>query len=127
MPPVDPDLGKLPLDLPTPEPETPFRRRKPYRFSTLCATVDNPDMKDQYGSSSVPIYQTATFKGVSGQYDYTRSGNPTRSHLRKFYCLLHIQSLIRDIQNTILQRSLLLHIHSQFHLGWPLWMLSFVC
>ncbi|KAG8965663.1 cystathionine beta-lyase [Tulasnella sp. 419] len=55
--------------------------RKPWHFSTLCATVENPDRKDQYGSSSVPIYQTATFKGVGGEYDYTRSGNPTRSHL----------------------------------------------
>ncbi|RPD61166.1 cystathionine beta-lyase [Lentinus tigrinus ALCF2SS1-7] len=72
-------------DLPTPEPESPSltRPRQPYRFSTLCATVDSPDAdhKDQHGSSSVPIYQTATFKGVGGQYDYTRSGNPTRSHL----------------------------------------------
>ncbi|KAG9050207.1 cystathionine beta-lyase, partial [Tulasnella sp. UAMH 9824] len=55
--------------------------RKPYHFSTLCATVDNPNAKDQYGSSSVPIYQTATFKGMGGEYDYSRSGNPTRSHL----------------------------------------------
>ncbi|PFH53110.1 hypothetical protein AMATHDRAFT_55556 [Amanita thiersii Skay4041] len=68
-------------DLPTPEPESPMRPRKPYRFSTLCATVENPSMKDQYGSSSVPIYQTATFKGMGNEYDYTRSGNPTRSHL----------------------------------------------
>ncbi|KAF8907338.1 cystathionine beta-lyase [Gymnopilus junonius] len=82
-PSIDPRaLGKLPAhDLPTPEPESPLRPRKPYRFSTLCATVENPDMKDQYGSSSVPIYQTATFKGVGEQYDYSRSGNPTRSHL----------------------------------------------
>ncbi|KAJ3553944.1 hypothetical protein NM688_g3359 [Phlebia brevispora] len=72
-------------DLPTPEPDSPLlpRARKPYRFSTLCATVENPNEnhKDQYGSSSVPIYQTATFKGVGGEYDYTRSGNPTRTHL----------------------------------------------
>ncbi|KAJ7086102.1 Cys/Met metabolism PLP-dependent enzyme-domain-containing protein [Mycena belliarum] len=68
-------------DLPTPEPESPMRSRKPYRFSTLCATVENPDQKDQYGSSSVPIYQSATFKGVGNAYDYSRSGNPTRSHL----------------------------------------------
>ena len=86
MSPADPrGLGKLPLnELPTPEPDSPLRPRKPFRFSTLCATVDNPDMKDQYGSSSVPIYQTTTFKGMSGQYDYSRSGNPTRSHLRIF-------------------------------------------
>ncbi|CED82307.1 mevalonate kinase [Phaffia rhodozyma] len=60
-----------------------------WRFATECATVENPslDLKDQHGSSSVPIYQTATFKGMNGQFDYTRSGNPTRSflehHLRK--------------------------------------------
>ena len=72
------------VDLPTPGPESPRAPRKPYRFATLCATVENPDMKDQYAASSVPIYQTATFKGVSGQYDYTRSGNPTRSHLGAF-------------------------------------------
>ncbi|KDQ19224.1 hypothetical protein BOTBODRAFT_126004 [Botryobasidium botryosum FD-172 SS1] len=70
-----------PFDLPTPLPDSPSRRRHAYHFSTQCATVENPSQKDQYGSSSVPIYQTATFKGVDGQYDYTRSGNPTRSHL----------------------------------------------
>ena len=72
-------------ELPTPEPDSPSlpRSRQAYRFSTLCATVDNPNPnhKDQHGSSSVPIYQTATFKGVAGEYDYSRSGNPTRSHL----------------------------------------------
>ncbi|KAF5381979.1 hypothetical protein D9615_004291 [Tricholomella constricta] len=82
-PSIDPKTAsKLPIhDLPTPEPESPMRQRKPYRFSTLCATVDNPDMKDQYGSSAVPIYQSATFKGVGNDFDYSRSGNPTRSHL----------------------------------------------
>jgi len=68
-------------DLPTPDPDSPLKIRRPYKFSTLCATVENPHQKDQYGSSSVPIYQTATFKGVAGEYDYSRSGNPTRSHL----------------------------------------------
>jgi len=76
------DANKSPMhDLPTPEPESPLRPRNPYRFSTLCATVENPDMKDQHGSSSVPIYQSATFKGIGNQFDYSRSGNPTRSHL----------------------------------------------
>ncbi|KAJ9094961.1 hypothetical protein QFC21_005753 [Naganishia friedmannii] len=50
-----------------------------YRFGTLCVTTEH---KDQFGASSVPIYQTATFKGMpGGQYDYTRSGNPTRTAL----------------------------------------------
>ncbi|KAJ7454764.1 cystathionine beta-lyase [Mycena latifolia] len=79
-PTIDPKVRPV-HDLPTPEPESPLRSRKPYRFSTLCATVENPDQKDQYGSSSVPIYQSATFKGVGNVYDYSRSGNPTRSHL----------------------------------------------
>ncbi|KAF8340619.1 pyridoxal phosphate-dependent transferase [Cantharellus anzutake] len=70
------------LDSETPLPDSPagFRTRR-YHFSTLCATVENPEQKDQYNASSVPIYQSATFKGMDGQYDYTRSGNPTRSHL----------------------------------------------
>ncbi|CAE6421912.1 unnamed protein product [Rhizoctonia solani] len=70
-----------PYTLETPVPESPSVRRRQYHFSTQCATVENPSQKDQYGSSSVPIYQTATFKGMGGAYDYTRSGNPTRSHL----------------------------------------------
>ncbi|GAA5987708.1 hypothetical protein JCM11641_002566 [Rhodosporidiobolus odoratus] len=58
-------------------------RARPWRFATLAASVDSPSPahKDQFGASSVPIYQTATFKGMGGEYDYTRSGNPTRSHL----------------------------------------------
>lgn len=59
-----------------------------WRFSTICANVDG---KDQYGASSTPIYQTATFKGMDGQYDYTRSGNPTRAALgeSELACLSH--------------------------------------
>ncbi|KAJ7242803.1 cystathionine beta-lyase [Mycena haematopus] len=79
-PKIDPKASPI-HDLPTPDPESPVRSRKPYRFSTLCATVENPDHKDQYGSSAVPIYQSATFKGVGNVYDYSRSGNPTRTHL----------------------------------------------
>lgn len=75
----------LPLKSPT-ESEQRLARSANWRFSTLCAAVDS---KDQYGASSTPIYQTATFKGMDGQYDYTRSGNPTRgaleSHLNRLY------------------------------------------
>ncbi|PWN48058.1 cystathionine beta-l [Violaceomyces palustris] len=66
-------------------------RRGPngYRFATQCATVEDPNHKDQYGSSSVPIYMTATFKGLPGaEFDYTRSGNPTRSMLQHHLCQL---------------------------------------
>lgn len=48
---------------------------------TLVLYSATTESKDQYGASSVPIYQTATFKGLNGEYDYTRSGNPTRTAL----------------------------------------------
>lgn len=42
---------------------------------------------DPHGANSTPIYQTATFEQESalefGQYDYSRSGNPTRDVLEK--------------------------------------------
>ncbi|CAN4118525.1 unnamed protein product [Withania somnifera] len=42
---------------------------------------------DPYGALSTPLYQTSTFKQPlateNGQYDYTRSGNPTRDVLEK--------------------------------------------
>lgn len=47
--------------------------------STRCVELDKTD---QFGSIAPPIYQTATFRQPSatefGEYDYTRSGNPTR-------------------------------------------------
>ncbi|CAD7971202.1 unnamed protein product [Amoebophrya sp. A120] len=47
---------------------------------------------DPYKPSSTPLYQTATFKAPTadsfGEYDYTRSGNPTRTALEKHAALL---------------------------------------
>jgi cystathionine beta-lyase len=52
----------------------------------------NPCENDPYGASSMPIYQTATFAQPSatmfGEYDYTRSGNPTRDALQNQIALL---------------------------------------
>lgn len=46
----------------------------------------NPCEKDPHGATSMPIYQTATFQQIGattfGEYDYTRSGNPTRDALQ---------------------------------------------
>jgi cystathionine beta-lyase len=43
-------------------------------------------LRDPYGATSTPIYQTATFAqphaDQSGEYDYSRSGNPTRDELQ---------------------------------------------
>ena len=109
-------------------PDSPAVRR-PYHFATQCATVDNPNQKDQYGSSSVPIYQTATFKGMGGQYDYTRSGNPTRSHLGTMASMAkHAISPFRHFrphtltvpppQNTISQKYTLLNMPSLYLREW---------
>ncbi|KAI8870827.1 cystathionine beta-lyase [Ramicandelaber brevisporus] len=66
--------------------------KRRYRPATELVTVDLADgtsssgVRDLYNSASVPIYQSATFKqtsasGAAHGYDYSRSGNPTRSHL----------------------------------------------
>lgn len=59
----------------------------PGRRFALDTELVFTEHSDQYKSSSVPIYQTATFKQDSlsnmGEYDYTRSGNPTRTHLER--------------------------------------------
>ena len=55
---------------------------EPYSFRTLCTTIRDPEHRDQYGASSMPVYLTATFKGLPGaEFDYSRSGNPTRDVL----------------------------------------------
>lgn len=59
-------------------------QNREYTFATELLVSDN---RDQYGASSMPIYQSATFKqslaGGSEEYDYTRSGNPTRTQLER--------------------------------------------
>jgi cysteine-S-conjugate beta-lyase len=51
------------------------------KISTQCVHLDSNE--DPHCSISPPIYQTATFRQPAadefGEYDYTRSGNPTRS------------------------------------------------
>ena len=65
---------------PSPAPSSPSNGRK-YALATELVYTES---SDQYNASSVPIYQSATFKGGPGQeYDYTRSGNPTRTHLER--------------------------------------------
>ena len=53
--------------------------------ATRCVRLETND--DRYGAISPPIYQTATFRQLNadefGEYDYTRSGNPTRALLER--------------------------------------------
>jgi len=79
---VDLDGHDLP---PSPAPSSPRNGRRRYALATELVYTES---KDQYGASSMPIYQSATFKqgaaaGGQQQYDYTRSGNPTRTHLER--------------------------------------------
>ncbi|GIK07838.1 cystathionine beta-lyase [Aspergillus viridinutans] len=80
FPHVDLDGHNLP---PSPAPSSP-RTGKRYAIATELVYTDS---NDQYNASSIPIYQSATFKQTSGagggEYDYTRSGNPTRTHLER--------------------------------------------
>ncbi|KAI9847045.1 MAG: cystathionine beta-lyase [Thelocarpon superellum] len=92
---LDFDGNDLP---PSPAPSSPRNGRKYALATELVFTESN----DQYHASSMPIYQvplpqltmsptdhfqSATFKqtsgGGGGEYDYTRSGNPTRTHLER--------------------------------------------
>ena len=77
---VDLDGHDLP---PSPAPSSPRNGRK-YAIATELVYTET---SDQYNASSTPIYQSATFKQTSesggGEYDYTRSGNPTRTHLER--------------------------------------------
>ncbi|MCJ1277286.1 cystathionine beta-lyase [Puttea exsequens] len=77
---IDLDSHDLP---PSPAPSSP-RNGKKYALATELVYTEGTD---QYNASSTPIYQSATFKQTSGsggnEYDYTRSGNPTRTHLER--------------------------------------------
>jgi len=56
------------------------------KFATRVLTFD-PAPGDRYTPANTPIYQTATFRQENatefGEYDYCRSGNPTRSVVEK--------------------------------------------
>lgn len=57
------------------------------RVKTATQCVHLEENGDPYGAVSPPIYQTATFRQRSaselGEFDYTRSGNPTRRLLEQ--------------------------------------------
>ncbi|ROT34819.1 cystathionine beta-lyase [Sodiomyces alkalinus F11] len=83
-------LKRLDLDghemPPSPAPSSP--RTGGRRRYALATELVYTETKDQYGASSIPIYQSATFKqasaaGGTNDYDYTRSGNPTRTYLER--------------------------------------------
>jgi cysteine-S-conjugate beta-lyase len=56
------------------------------KFATRLLTFD-PAPGDRYTPANTPIYQTATFRQHDatefGEYDYSRSGNPTRAVVEK--------------------------------------------
>ena len=61
-------------------------------MKTATRCVHPNDQDNPYGASVPPIYQTATFRQSSasefGEFDYTRSGNPTRALLEQQIAVL---------------------------------------
>ncbi|MDE6667984.1 MAG: PLP-dependent aspartate aminotransferase family protein [Clostridia bacterium] len=61
------------------------------KFETLCLHADN-NKKDEWGTLTTPICQSATFVhkgvGVSSEYSYSRLSNPTRAHLENVVAAL---------------------------------------
>jgi cystathionine beta-lyase len=57
------------------------------KTATRCVHFETNGSSEPYGAISPPIYQTATFRQPTatefGEYDYTRSGNPTRALLER--------------------------------------------
>lgn len=82
---------RLPRPLP-PRPAWQFERpvRLPLSFSSLFSRLSLTRFQ------VCSIYQTATFKGMGGQYDYTRSGNPTRSHLGAFPVFFFLEERLEE-------------------------------
>eukprot|EP00439_Symbiodinium_sp_Y106_P020612 s2610_g2.t1 len=79
-------------DLPTFPPRPNFAAfENALRPASQCVVYDGCP-EDPYHPSNTPIYQTATFVQPSssefGPYDYTRSGNPTRTALEKHVAML---------------------------------------
>ncbi|EPY51296.1 cystathionine beta-lyase [Schizosaccharomyces cryophilus OY26] len=64
------------------------------KYSVETELVRVEGNQDQYNASSVPIYQSATFRqnrlDEMGKFDYTRSGNPTRTALQ-----VHLAKLMK--------------------------------
>ena len=54
------------------------------KTSTQCVLLEEDE---RFGAISTPIYQTATFRQPTatewGEYDYSRTANPTRTQLEK--------------------------------------------
>lgn len=65
--------------------------KKTMQLETLLANItQNSNLKDLYGATHLPIYNTATFdlkrQSQEGQiYDYSRSDNPTRNALETVF------------------------------------------
>ncbi|BFZ62955.1 cystathionine beta-lyase [Saitoella coloradoensis] len=83
---LEENMPPTPLD--SPKREASPQVKKPLSMATELVYIDSATgVRDPYNAASVPIYQTATFKQNSatqmGEYDYTRSGNPTRSQLER--------------------------------------------
>src|SRR5210317_1060089 len=64
--------------------------RKDYRPATLLVH-QGKDRDPATGAATVPIYQASTYHhegGTAGEYDYARSGNPSREQVEEAIALM---------------------------------------
>ncbi len=71
-------------------------QQAPRRRSLATLLVHSEGLvSDEFAASMPPIYQTATFQQPGaiemGEYDYSRSGNPTRTVLEKQLAILEVR------------------------------------
>lgn len=72
-------------------------QQQPRRRLSLATQLVHSEghVQDPFGASMPPIYQTATFQQPDavemGEYDYSRSGNPTRTVLEKMLAQMEVR------------------------------------
>lgn len=90
--PMVPEGGAYYEALPTYPPRPSFKEFENVLRPNSQVVVFNGSPDDPYRASCTPLYQTSTFRSPSasafGAYDYTRSGNPTRTALEKQVAML---------------------------------------
>lgn len=74
-------------------------QRQPGSELSLATRLTHPEFwnDDPYNATAPPMYQTSTFRQLSavdcGPYDYTRSGNPTRTQLERQMAEIEVRFL----------------------------------
>ena len=90
-------IGSQDLAVPPQEPPAASVRQPGQRAFATMLVHSEDYINDPYNATMPPLYQTATFRQPGpldmGEYDYTRSGNPTRTVLERQIADLEVGAL----------------------------------